>query len=166
MPYNLIVSSRQLYWTDLGTPAKIERASMDGTSREVLHSTGLVQPNALTLDYDSQILYWMDAFLNKLESSNADGSNRKLLSTTQIFHPFGITFFQNRLYWTDQTLNSVLSAPVNRPTAVSNLTSGLQLDPMGIIVASVKRQPAGLLLWYPDTIMILLMVSTYIIIIV
>ena len=166
MAYNHIVYSRRLYWTDSGIPAKIERASMDGTSREVLHSTGLVRPNALTLDYDNQILYWMDAFLNKLESSNADGSNRKLLLTTQIFHPFGITFFQNRLYWTNQTLNSVLSAPVNCPTAVSNLTSGLQLDPMRITVASVERQPAGLLLWYPDTIMILLIESTYIIIIV
>ena len=160
MPYNLIVSSRRLYWTDSGTPAKIERASMDGTSREVLHSTGLVQPNALTLDYDNQILYWMDAFLNKLESSSADGSNRELLSTTQIYHPFGITFFQNRLYWTDSKQNLVLSAPVNRPKAVSVLTSGLQLDPMGISVVSVERQPAGLLLWYPDRIMILLMVST------
>ena len=131
---------------------------MDGTSRQVLHSTGLVWPNALTLDYDNQILYWMDA--NRLESSNADGSNRRFLSTTRIFHPFGITFFQNRLYWTDWTLNSVLSAPVNRPTAVSVVISNLRLDPMGISVVSVERQPAGLLLWYPDRIM---MVSTYII---
>ena len=120
--------------------------------------TGLVWPNALTLDYDNQILYWMDA--NRLESSNADGSNRRFLSTTRIFHPFGITFFQNRLYWTDWTLNSVLSAPVNRPTAVSVVISNLRLDPMGISVVSVERQPAGLLLWYPDRIM---MVSTYII---
>ena len=133
---------------------------MDGTSRQVLHSTGLVWPNALTLDYDNQILYWMDAFLNRLESSNVDGSNRRLLSTTRILHPFGITFFQNRLYWTDWTLNSVLSASVNRPTAVSVVISNLRLDPMGISVVSVERQPAGLLLWYPDTIMILLMVST------
>ena len=143
-----------MYWTDWGIPAKIERASMDGTSRRVLHSTGLVWPNALTLDYNTQTLYWMDAFLNRLESSNADGSNRKVLSTTtQIVHPFSITFFQNRVYWTDWDLNAILSAPVNLPTVVSVLRSGLRLDPMGISVVSVERQPAGLLR-YSDAIMI------------
>ena len=150
-----------MYWTDWGIPGKIERASMDGTSRQVLHSTNLRWPNALTLDYNTQILYWMDAFLDKLESSNADGSNRRLLSTTQIFHPFGITFFQNRLYWTDWTLNAVLSAPANLPTVVSVVRSGLRLDPMGISVVSVERQPAGLLR-YSDAIMILITKSTYV----
>ena len=133
-----------MYWTDWGTPAKIECASMDGTSREVLHNTNLVWPNALTLDYDTQILYWMDAWLDKFESSNADGSNRRLLSTTHIYHPFGLTLCQNRFYWTDWLLNAVLTAPINRPTAVSVVIRGLTLDPMGIICVSLDRQLAGL----------------------
>ena len=133
-----------MYWTDWGIPAKIERASMDGTSREVLHSTNLRWPNALTLDYNTQILYWMDAWLDRFESSNADGSNRTLLSTTQIYHPFGITFYQNRVYWTDWQLNAILSAPVKLPTQVTTVMSDLLLDPMGISVVSVERQPAGL----------------------
>ena len=132
-----------MYWTDWGTPGKIERASMDGTSREVLHSTNLTWPNALTLDYNTQILYWMDASLDKLESSNADGSNRRLLSTTRIYHPFGITFYQNRLYWTDWHVNTIYSAPISHPTQVSVVMRGLVLDPMGISVVSVDRQPAG-----------------------
>ena len=117
---------------------------MDGTSREVLHNTNLVWPNALTLDYDTQILYWMDASLDKFESSRVDGSNRRLLSTTQIHHPFGITLYQNRFYWTDWEMNTVLSAPINTPTDVGVVISGLSLDPMGICVVSVDRQPAGL----------------------
>ena len=133
-----------MYWTDWGTVAKIERASMDGTSREVLHNTNLVWPHALTLDYDTQILYWMDGQLDKFESSNADGSNRRLLSTTHIYHPFGITLYQNRFYWTDWQLNMVLTAPINRPAAVGVVISGLTLDPMGISVVSLDRQPAGL----------------------
>ena len=132
-----------MYWTDWGTVAKIERASMDGTSREVLHNTNLVWPNALTLDYDTQILYWMDASLDKFESSNADGSNRRLLSTTHIYHPFGITLYQNRFYWTDWQLNAVLTAPMNLSTAVSVVISGLQSRPMGISVVSVDKQPDG-----------------------
>ena len=132
-----------MYWTDWGTVAKIERASMDGTSREVLHDTSLAWPNALTLDYDTQILYWMDASLDKFESSNADGSNRRLLSTTHIYHPFGITFYRNTVYWTDWQLNSIYSAPVDHPTQVSVVITGLVLDPMGISVVSVDRQPTG-----------------------
>ena len=133
-----------MYWTDWGTPGKIERASMDGTSRVVLHSTNLRWPNALTLDYNTQTLYWMDAFLDKLESSNADGSNRRLLSRTQIRHPFDVTFYQKRLYWTDWQLNTVYSALVDHPTQVSVVMRGLVLDPMGISVVSVDRQPTGL----------------------
>ena len=133
-----------MYWTDWGTVAKIERASMDGTSRVVLHSTNLRWPNALTLDYNTQTLYWMDAFLDKLESSNADGSNRRLLSRTQIRHPFDVTFYQKRLYWTDWQLNTVYSALVDHPTQVSVVMRGLVLDPMGISVVSVDRQPTGL----------------------
>ena len=44
----------------------IERASMDGTSRTVLHSTGLASAYGLTLDYDSQTLYWTDRHLNRM----------------------------------------------------------------------------------------------------
>ena len=133
-----------MYWTDWGTPAKIERASMDGTSRQTLHSTSLFWPNALTLDYNNQVIYWMDASLDKLESSNADGSSRRLLSRAQIYHPFGVTLYQNRLYWTDWQTNAIYSASVNLPTVVSVVTSGLVEDPMGIKVVSVERQPAGL----------------------
>ena len=132
-----------MYWTDLGAIPKIERASMDGTSREILHNTSLIWPNALTLDYDTQILYWMDAGLDKFESSNVDGSNRKLLSTTHIYHPFGITLYQNWLYWTDWEKKAVYSAPLSLPSA-ARVVINTTLDPMGIGVVSLDRQPAGM----------------------
>ena len=113
---------------------------MDGTSREVLHNTSLVWPDALTLDYDTQILYWMDSNLQKLESSNADGSNRTLLST-HIYRPFDISLYENRFYWTDLQIRAVLSAPVHLPHEVSVVVRGA---PNGICVVSLDRQPAGL----------------------
>ena len=133
-----------MYWTDWGTVAKIERASMDGSGRTILHSTELVWPNGLTIDYNSQILYWVDAFLDKLESSNVDGSNRRLLSTTHIYHPFGIVVYQNTLYWTDWQLNAVLFAPLSQPQNVGAVFSGLLLDPQGIHAACADRQPPGI----------------------
>ena len=71
-----------MYWTDWGTIPKIEKASMDGSNRSVIHSTNLIWPNALTLDYVSQVLYWADASLNKIESSYVDGSNRRVIVST------------------------------------------------------------------------------------
>lgn len=132
-----------MYWTDLGTVPKIERASMDGTSREVLHNTSLIRPNALTLDYGTQILYWMDAYLDKFESSNVDGSNRKLLSTAHIYHPFGITLYQGWFYWTDWEQRGVFSASVGLPS-VARLMIRTALEPMGISAVSLDRQPAGM----------------------
>ena len=52
----MVCCSRYMYWSDWGIPATIERASMDGTNRTVLHNTGLQWPNALTIDYDNQTL--------------------------------------------------------------------------------------------------------------
>lgn len=54
---------RYMYWTDWGTSAKIERATLGGNFRTEIVNTSLVWPNGLTLDYDDQRLYWADASL-------------------------------------------------------------------------------------------------------
>ena len=74
---------RMLYWTDYGLNT-IEKASMDGELRTVLHNTNLESPYALTIDYDNQTLFWVDYSLNRLESSSVDGSERTLLTTVNI----------------------------------------------------------------------------------
>ena len=75
-----------MYWSDWGTLARIERASIDGSNIQVIHNTNLVCPNALTKDYVSQTLYWADANLGKIERSRVDGRNRILLTCTGIGH--------------------------------------------------------------------------------
>ncbi len=134
-----------MYWTDWGTVPRIERASMDGTARTVLHNTELGWPNALTLDYDNQILYWADALLDKFEKSNVDGTNRQLLTAAvyQPFHVFGIVVHQGRLYWTDWEHNAIISAPVHQPSEVTVVRSNFVYDPMQIHVLTQERQPYG-----------------------
>jgi len=139
-------SFRSMYWTDWGSSPKIEKASMDGTSRTVLFGTGLRWPNGLTLDYDTQTLYWADAWLDKLESSSTDGTNRQQLpvSSQSFIHPFGLTFHRGHLYWTDWAWNAVFSAPVqNTENGIAAVLGGLQLDPMAIHVFTEERQPSG-----------------------
>ena len=135
-----------MYWTDWGSSPKIEKASMDGTSRRVLFDSGLGWPNGLTLDYTSQTLYWTDAQLDKLERSSTDGTNRQQLpvSARYFIHPFSLTFHRGYLYWTDWVWNAVFSAPVdNTENGISVVLGRLRLDPMAIHVFSEERQPSG-----------------------
>jgi peptidoglycan/xylan/chitin deacetylase (PgdA/CDA1 family) len=130
-----------MYWTDVGTD-RIERATMDGNSRTVLHRTGLNNAYGLTLDYQNQILYWLDYSLNKIENSSVDGSNRQLVTSAR--DPWAITYHEGTLYWTDLYSDLIFSFSVRTSSAsVLRVTSYLGTDPRDIRVISEDRQPLG-----------------------
>ncbi len=129
-----------MYWTDTGTVNKIERASMDGTSRRALHSTNLNNPYGLTLDIDTQTLYWTDYSRNVLERSNADGTNR---TNRMISDPYFITYYDGNLYWGDWSYNRLLTTPVSSPNNVRFLGSSDGTDVYGIHVISPEKQRQG-----------------------
>ena len=132
-----------MYWSDWGILASIERASMDGSNRQVIHNTNLVWPNALTIDYESQTLYWADANLDKIESSRVDGRNRILLTSTGIGHAFGMAFHQNVLYvsdWDRFTIR-VLNSTGGRVRVLTQLSTCNLL--FGIQVVDLEHQPMG-----------------------
>lgn len=132
---------RWFYWSDYGTDT-IERASMDGTSRMVLHRTSLAESYAITLDYENQVLYWADYRLNKIESSNVDGSNRRTLSTS-VRDPYSISYYDGRLYWGDNSLNRILTGTVTLPGSGTYLGGSLSYDAYGTRVVSRDTQPLG-----------------------
>ena len=100
-------TSRMMYFTDWGTVGRIEKASLTGTNRRVIHNTSLVWPNALTLDIPTQTLYWADASLDKIERSGVDGTNRIILAQSGVVHPFGIVLVNGTLYFTDWSDNTI-----------------------------------------------------------
>lgn len=132
-----------MYWTDWGSDAKIERASMDGTSRTVLHTEDLVWPNGLALDYPEQRLYWADAFLDKIEYSNADGTGRQVLETAAdgLVHPFDLTIAETLLVWTEWSVDSIFAAHKLHGGNFTTIYSGLFLNPDGIEAITPDRQP-------------------------
>ena len=133
-----------MYWTDWGTVGKIEKASMDGNNRTVIHNTSLVWPNGLTLDYSTQVLYWTDAYLDRIESSNTDGSNRRILVNVSGYHPFGITLLEDTIYFSDWILNGILMTNKSGGQSVQTLyQTDCYLRPYGIQVFSEQRQPQG-----------------------
>ena len=130
-----------MYWTDWGGVAKIERASMDGSDRRVLHNTGLTWPNGLTIDYTAQKIYWADASLDRIEFSNVDGNGRTVL-LSGLDHPFSITLEGNLLFWTDWQNNAIHVAHKISGTTGSDLTifNNFRARPFGIEAVTPIRQ--------------------------
>lgn len=58
---------RWLYWTDWGDTAYIGRAGMDGSNVSAIITTKLEWPNALTIDYTNNKIFFADSHLNFLE---------------------------------------------------------------------------------------------------
>lgn len=80
-----------MYWTDWGQYAKIERANLDGTDREVLINTSIGWPNGITIDYIERRIYWGDAKTDKIETANLDGTGRRTLVSENLAHLFGLS---------------------------------------------------------------------------
>ncbi|RZF33205.1 hypothetical protein LSTR_LSTR009750 [Laodelphax striatellus] len=113
-----------MYWSDWGKSAKIERAGMDGSERTTFISASLKWPNGLALDLDAKRLYWTDAGMGNIESVGLDGKNRQIL-LDNLPHPFGLTVFRNRVYWTDWDTRSINAADKITGENRSVIRSGL-----------------------------------------
>ena len=76
------MSCSYLYWSDIGSSLgpKIERASLDGRNRIVL-TRNVTKPMALSVDYVTNRVYWVDDLRQTLESMLWDGSDRQTFST-------------------------------------------------------------------------------------
>ncbi|CAB1353954.1 unnamed protein product, partial [Coregonus sp. 'balchen'] len=76
-----------MYWTDWeedpkeSKRGKIERAWMDGSNRNVfLTSKTVLWPNGLSLDIPQGILYWVDAYYDRIEMVYINNTERKYRS--------------------------------------------------------------------------------------
>ena len=92
-----------MFWSDRGSSPKIEKANMDGSSRAVLVSSGLVGVNSLAIDYSGKLLYWCDATLDTIERVDFQGNNRVVIldRSSYTWHPFGLALSDNVIYWSD-----------------------------------------------------------------
>jgi low density lipoprotein receptor-related protein 5/6 len=93
-----------MFWTDVGEVTKIERAGMNGhpATRKVIVQENIATPTGLTVDFDTQLVYWLDKELKSLEVVDYEGQNRRKIRKG-MKSPFSLAVFQNKLYWTDLT---------------------------------------------------------------
>ena len=100
-----------LYFTTWHLQAYIGRMGMDGSnfSRIVTYEDRLAWPNALTIDYFTDKLFWADAHLDYIAFSDLDGKNRRFViqDPLKVPHVFAITVFDDFIFWTDWNLKSI-----------------------------------------------------------
>lgn len=78
-----LFAQRLMFWTDWvqrpsNKPSKIERANMDGTSREVWIDSNIQWPNGLSIDYYSNGIYWCDAYTDRIEFVSVTDKNNRV----------------------------------------------------------------------------------------
>uniref|UniRef100_A0A8C5BIR2 EGF-like domain-containing protein n=1 Tax=Gadus morhua TaxID=8049 RepID=A0A8C5BIR2_GADMO len=126
-----------MYWTEWGGKPKIDRAAMDGTGRLTL-VPDVGRANGLTIDYAERRLYWTDLDTTLIESSNMLGKEREVIAD-DLPHPFGLTQYQDYIYWTDWSQRSIERA--NKTSGRNRTVIQGHLDyVMDILVFHSSRQ--------------------------
>lgn len=136
-----------MFWTDWGDTSKIEKCGMNGDpkSRQVIVNKNIGWPNGFTMDYTLNRIWWTDAKsgLNTIESADLNGNHRRIvLKSGSLEHPFGISVFQDNVYWTDWQGGKLFKANKFTGGEEVALASHL-LGVMDVAVFHQQRQPLG-----------------------
>ena len=104
-----------IFFTSWHLQAYIGRVGMDGSNKtnivSVVNGDKLAWPNALTIDYYSDRIWWADAHLDYIAYSDFDGKNKKMvLEGVLVPHVFAITIMDDYIYWTDWNKKAILKA--------------------------------------------------------
>lgn len=139
-----------MFWTDWGSPPKIERASLAGLNRTVLvdlSSSSHYWPNASFVDYTADRIYWIDAWIDAIDSTDLNGNNRRTITNpihpAQDMHPFDFTVYDDILYWSDWNTDSI--ERLNWTTAAYLGGLGILTSDrvFGVALLHHSRQPAS-----------------------
>ena len=135
-----------MFWSDWeqGDP-RIERAFLDGSNRTRIKTTGLKYPNGLAVDFTGQRLYWCDAGTDKIGSVLFDGASPRIhFSLRSGAHPFGLSLFNDMLYWSDWKKKGIFKGSKN-----GRSTNVLKSDTeyvYGVRVFAKENQPGNICL--------------------
>ncbi|RWS19225.1 low-density lipoprotein receptor-related protein 4-like protein, partial [Leptotrombidium deliense] len=104
-------SNGVMFWTKWGKEPGIYTSSMDGSNLSALVKTEIVWPNCLTLHPVMERLYWSDAKLKRIEYYEFLNKHRHvLLEFENVFHPYSMTLFEEKLFWTDSIAQTLVAA--------------------------------------------------------
>ncbi|CAH0730104.1 unnamed protein product, partial [Brenthis ino] len=102
-----------LYYTSWHLQAYIGKLGMDGSNFTAILNweDDIAWPNALTIDYLTDRIYWADAHLDYIGSADLEGRHRHIvLSGSKVPHVFALSLFDDEIYWTDWNLKAISKA--------------------------------------------------------
>ncbi|XP_011472600.2 low-density lipoprotein receptor [Oryzias latipes] len=134
-----------VYWTDWGHHAKIEKSGLNGAGRVALVTENIVSPNGITLDMVNQRLYWVDSKLHTVFSIDVNGGTRHrvVVINQRPSHPFSLTVFEDKVFWTDTGLRGIYSASRLTGRNLTQIAGDLD-HPEDIILYHNLKQPIGI----------------------
>ncbi|XP_016139265.1 low-density lipoprotein receptor-related protein 1-like [Sinocyclocheilus grahami] len=102
-------SHGMMYWSDWEEEPKetnrgsIKKAWMDGSNADILlTSKTVLWPNGLSLDSQQGILYWVDAYYDRIEMVLLNTTERRTVYEGQeLNHPFGLCHYKDFLFWNE-----------------------------------------------------------------
>ena len=144
-----------MFWTEWGRSAQIERCGMNGDpkTRLVLISKHIHWPNGLTIDYQTERLWWVDAKIVKIESMNFDGTDRRTEisgGSGELGHPFSLAVFGQSIFWTDWRQKFVYrTSKKNTNNNKTKIVKRVQnLLPMDIKIVHPHQQMKGIFITF------------------
>ncbi|XP_049818680.1 low-density lipoprotein receptor-related protein 2 [Aethina tumida] len=97
-----------IFFSEWDRPANISRSFSDGSNLTIFKNLTLGWPNGLSIDFDTDRLYWCDALLDHVQHSNLDGTDIKTVNSRLIRHPFSIVIHKDFMYITDWRLDAII----------------------------------------------------------
>ncbi|XP_026326416.1 low-density lipoprotein receptor-related protein 6 [Hyposmocoma kahamanoa] len=130
-----------MFWTDWGEIPKIERAGMNGDpkTRKIIVKDNIFWPNGITIDYNNNMIYWVDAKLQFVDVIDFNGNKRNRVVEGKIEYPYALAFFSEKLYWTDWKTWSIYSWDITSNGPINELMKSSPV-PVDIKVYDQSRQ--------------------------
>ena len=140
-----------MFWTDWSFQSpKIERASLAGLDRILLvdlQNSSQYWPNGIFIDYTEDRVYWIDAWIDAIDSCDLNGNNRsQVASRIHPFfnmHPFDFTVYDDILYWSDWNTDSIERFNWTTAAYIGGLGVLTYDRVFGVALLDDSRQPAS-----------------------
>jgi hypothetical protein len=127
---------RYLFWLNQVSPRRIERTTIVGLARRIIIDEEYFEVTAMTVDMESDLLYWVDDFNKKIECTNLEGEDRRVLVTGGFSQANSLAVFGKYLYWTDREQRHI--ERVNKITGTARQVIYSRLNFLSAIKAVVR----------------------------
>lgn len=141
-----------MYWSERGWDfPRIERATLAGTERRILidgYQSYYIHLsiNSLVIDFNSDLLYWVDASTDIIEHIKLDGSDRTHVTmlTSVNLYSFSLALYGDMLYASDLFSHSIEKINLTTNEHYRNMGWLGKLRTYGIALNDSSREPQGL----------------------